>query len=522
MPAMLLIYPPSARCPEPPLGIAKLAGFLRSAGREAMAVDLCLEGVEYLAAMDAAAEEGDAWSAGALKRRGRALSALREPHTYGNPARYGRFVRDLGRALKTATAPWGIEASLADYADSRLSPLKKIDLLAQAARFEENPFFPLFERRIGPLLGGIRDGWVGISICYLSQALCGFALAGYVKSRAPGLKIAMGGGLVSSWLAGAAFEPERDFPRLVDAAVSGPGELWLSELFGIDAASASASPDYGDFRLDDYLAPLHITPYSFSSGCPWKRCSFCPERAEDLPYRGIRAPKAIDELGAIVDASRPGLIHFSDNEVSPLYMRALAEAGFSTPWYGFARFSAALLDEGFCLSLAASGCVMLQLGLESGDQEVLDAMGKGTKIVEIERILANLHAAGVGAYLYVLFGTPTETREGALRTRDFIAARAAQIDFLNLALFNLPAQAEEIRGLSTSGFYDGDLSLYREFDHPEGWNRPQVRRFLSEDFNSVPEIRAITTRTPPVFTSNHAPLFLDRMEPSLREASSKK
>jgi hypothetical protein len=33
---------------------------------------------------------------------------------------------------------------------------------------------------------------------------------------------------------------------------------------------------------------------------------------------------------------------------------------------------------------------MLQLGLESADQEVLDAMGKGTELGEIDRILENL------------------------------------------------------------------------------------------------------------------------------------
>ncbi|MCK7489087.1 MAG: hypothetical protein MZU79_01710 [Anaerotruncus sp.] len=33
-----------------------------------------------------------------------------------------------------------------------------------------------------------------------------------------------------------------------------------------------------------------------------------------------------------------------------------------------------LADEDFCLSLKRSGCAMLKLGIESGDQEVLESI----------------------------------------------------------------------------------------------------------------------------------------------------
>jgi len=65
---------------------------------------------------------------------------------------------------------------------------------------------------------------------------------------------------------------------------------------------------------------------------------------------------------------------------------------------------------------------MLQLGLESGDQAVLDALGKGTRIDEIAKALGNLRGVSIGVYLYVLFGTPVEDRGAAMRTRDFLAS----------------------------------------------------------------------------------------------------
>ena len=66
----------------------------------------------------------------------------------------------------------------------------------------------------------------------------------------------------------------------------------------------------------------------------------------------------------------------------------------------------------------------------------------------------------------------------------------------------------EARHLATKAFYDGDLSLYRDFAHPNGWNRDAVRAFVADEFDAEPAIKAILARNPPVFTSNHAPLFL--------------
>jgi hypothetical protein len=83
-----------------------------------------------------------------------------------------------------------------------------------------------------------------------------------------------------------------------------------------------------------------------------------------------------------------------------------------------------------------------------------------------------------------------------------------RISFLNLAIFNLPASSPEAATLETRDFYDGDLSLYRDFVHPAGWDRDEVRAFIAKEVVGDPAIRKIAARTPPVFTSNHAPFFL--------------
>ena len=110
--------------------------------------------------------------------------------------------------------------------------------------------------------------------------------------------------------------------------------------------------------------------------------------------------------------------------------------------------------------------------------------------------------------MYLIFGTPSETVTEARKTLDFAAQHSGQIDFLNLAIFNLPAYSPEAQDLEVSDFYEGDLSLYRDFLHPRGWKRSLVRQFLDREFKRHPAIASILRKAPPIFTSNHAPFFV--------------
>jgi radical SAM superfamily enzyme YgiQ (UPF0313 family) len=150
---------------------------------------------------------------------------------------------------------------------------------------------------------------------------------------------------------------------------------------------------------------------------------------------------------------------------------------------------------------------MLKLGVESGDQAVLDALAKGVDIGMVSRALKTIHQAGIATYVYLLFGTPAENEASANRTLAFTRDHAAHIDYLNLAVFNLPAHSRDAASLDTREFYAGDLSLYREFVHPQSWNRNRVRPWLSKVFRKQAAIRQILNNDPPYFTSNHAPFF---------------
>ncbi|HQB12809.1 MAG TPA: radical SAM protein [Syntrophales bacterium] len=628
---LVLIHPPVSKPCEPPAGIARLAGYLEAQGVSCDLIDANSEGFRFLfgpalrfeevgspgrrgmypaaegrservkAPGETTAERNltnlDTWTRRAMRNLDRHLRDLRSSPLYSQPDRYRRAIADLGRILACLPYRREVVLGLADYQDGELSPVRSRDLLAAAGHPEKNPFYPYFISGLAPRLAVVAPPLaIGISLNYLSQALCAFAMIGFLRTRHPQTRIVLGGGLVTSWLR----RPHaRDpFDGLVDNLVAGPGEEFLlnlakncgsgiregghhsgggeiwdtmvsrddnrkpaarsiqapaydmtvvhdttaihSDLVSHDAPVSrvcwsdngaasgragladngpgpgwtgaearpevvSSCPDYRAFPGELYLAPGPILPYSAAAGCWWRRCRFCPETAERNPYRPLPAEKVFADLDRLTKEMNPALIHFLDNAMSPALLAALARHPVGVPWYGFARITEQLAAPKFCRRLRDSGCIMLKLGLESGDQRVLDALDKGIDLKTASRVLWSLKAAGIAAYVYLLFGTPAEDREAARRTVEFVAAHSTAIGFLNIALFNLPAFAAAVSGLATRTFSDGDLSLYVDFDHPRGWSRREVRRFLAGEVKRHPAIAAILRRTPPVFTSNHAP-----------------
>ena len=505
---ILLVHPPTAKACEAPGGQARLAGVLRHHGIACRMWDANVEGQLALLNRSAAdcLKATDTWTRRAARRLVDNLSSLRSWDLYANLDRYKRAAADVNRLLAAAARPFGVRLSLTDYEADSLSPTRSADLLQAAAAPEANPFHGWFRERISEILAETNASHIGFSINYLSQALTAFAMIGLIRREYPLLRIVLGGGLITSWMRTPGWC--NPFTDLVDEMISGPGEVPLLALLGKKTDGGHERPDLDGFSPADYLAPGVILPYSASSGCWWGRCSFCPELAEGMPYRPLPPERVTADLRALTMQMKPALIHLLDNALSPALLKALAADPPGAPWYGFTRVTPHLTDPQFCMQLKESGCVMLKLGLESGDQDVLDTLHKGVELRAFAMALKNLKAAGIAAYVYLLFGTPAESLEAARRTLSFVAAHAAEIGFLNLAIFNLPAHGLEGEGLTSAMSYAGDLSLYRPFVHPLGWNRREVRRFLEKEFKKEPAIAAILRRDPPFYTSSHAPFFV--------------
>lgn len=504
---ILLVHPPVAKPCEPPAGIARLSGALVKHGVEHRLLDANIEGLLHLLKMPLPRQNAaDTWTRRAFRNREHNLFNMRDAGLYRNLDRYRKTVRDISRVLSEISPP-GTTVGLANYGHDTLSPIKSEDLLTAAERPELDPFYPYFRSRLEGIFSSKEPPVVGISLNFLSQALSAFAMIGFIKRELPRSKLILGGGLVTSWLK----KPEwkNPFTGLVDHLVSGPGEYKLLSLLGMNPAEKKTQqPNYSTLPREKYLSPGFILPFNASTGCYWNRCAFCPEKAERNPYVAMPPKQVIADLRDLVGILNPVLVHLLDNAISPGLLDALATNNIGVPWYGFARVSPQLKDPYFCAALKESGCVMLKLGIESGDEQVLDAMEKGISVEVSSVVLKNLRKAGIATYVYLIFGTPDEDETSARKTLEFTARHCDSIDFLNLAIFNMPVCGLNDPGIGTSGFYEGDLSLYNNFSHPAGWDRRRVRMFLNNEFRRNPAISAILKNEPPVFTSNHAPFFV--------------
>ncbi len=524
----LLLQPPALKVAEPPLALAILCAHLRARGQQVEAIDSNLEAYLFLLEdgrlKDRCADSSDTALRRALKHRAESLDVLRSA-AGTNFARYNTAVRYLNRLL----ALWNTadeKLTLGDYQHSSLSPFAPEDLERTASGTSPTLFADYFTSRLVPQIEAINPKLIAISINYLHQALPAFELAGLLRRALPDTPLIAGGGLITSWQQ-MIKELQLQLPAF-DHLVFGPGETSLCSLATqsdkpytlADCSDIAFTPDFSFARCADYLSPRPILPLTASRGCYWRKCLFCPEAANPVhPYSAFPNAQLAQTMRELADKHGVNHIQLTDNAIPLNMLRHLADNANllkGIHWFGFVRFEKALEDADFVERLAKSGCKMLQLGLESGSQQVLDRLQKGIRLDAVERILANLRQAGIATFVYIMLGTPGETERDAELTLEFLEKHAAEIGFLNLAIMNMPRASgllenPESYGISATDEIAGDtpLGLYQRFHTDSTWNRASARRFLNQRLLGSAKIKAIVNRTPPLFTSNHALFFAD-------------
>jgi hypothetical protein len=536
---IVLVQPPALKPAEPPLALAVLLAHLTAQGVSALAMDANLDAYLWLLDGDRLATRArgqiDTSLQRALKHRDESLALVRSAAAGRNFARYATAVRYLNRLLAVWDAPSGGERlTLGDYQFPELSPFAPEDLERVASGEFRTLFSEFFQSNLLPRIVVAAPRIIAISINFIHQAIPAFELTGLLRQALPHAVLVAGGGLITSWQ-----DPLRQLALRLspfDHIVFGPGEATLTALaqghapadYALkDAGCIDFVPDFSFARIGEYLSPRPILPLTASRGCYWRKCLFCPEAAAPIhPYRTFPPAGLPALMRSVADAYGISHIQLTDNAVPVKMLKALAEHGGELAginWFGFVRFEAVFEDADFVRGLAQSGCRMLQVGLESGSQQVLDRLGKGVRLESAARILKNLAAAGIASYVYILLGTPGETEADAEMTLAFLEAHASEIGFLNISIMNLPRASglldnPEQYGIAASEPVSADnpLGLYQKFQPENDWDRAAARRFLERRLLGSPLIRAIVNRNPPLFTSNHAIFFAE----SARAASS--
>jgi anaerobic magnesium-protoporphyrin IX monomethyl ester cyclase len=157
-------------------------------------------------------------------------------------------------------------------------------------------------------------------------------------------------------------------------------------------------------------------------GCIFK-CEFCS-------YRTLTPPNALgpDESADIIMQTRvlgnasinvvDATASFPHDRWSAILRELIARGGSPHPIWAFARVTD-INDESASL-MAAAGVKHLFVGQESGDQRILDAMKKGTKITHVRGAVEALAAHGLTASFGFIHGFPGETDETIVHTRRLI------------------------------------------------------------------------------------------------------
>lgn len=149
-----------------------------------------------------------------------------------------------------------------------------------------------------------------------------------------------------------------------------------------------------------------------SRGCPY-RCNWCAKPIWGDSYHCRSARLVAEEMLEIKSRFQPGHLWFADDifALSQQWTLDFADAvealHAQIPFKMQSRCD--LMTRPTVGALRRAGCTEVWMGVESGAQEVLDAMDKGTRLWQVYEARENLCRHGIRACYFLQFGYPGET-----------------------------------------------------------------------------------------------------------------
>lgn len=177
--------------------------------------------------------------------------------------------------------------------------------------------------------------------------------------------------------------------------------------------------DWSSFGTD-FVAPINYMRTARS--CPFS-CTFCnfPVFAGD--HKVASVARIESELRTLHAMGTRYMTFVDDTFNVPLprfkeICRMMIKNRFDFRWVSFFRCSNAD-DEAFDL-MAESGCTAVYLGVESGDQKILNLMNKFARLDKYIAGIGKLNARGIITHCGIIVGFPGETAETAMNSFNFL------------------------------------------------------------------------------------------------------
>lgn len=185
--------------------------------------------------------------------------------------------------------------------------------------------------------------------------------------------------------------------------------------------SQIARPDFSGFPLDSYLLPT--LPIQASRGCRWHRCKFCIHWQTYSHYYQ-RSPKdVVDDMQALSSKHSTRFFHFTDDELAvglgSQVSQEILKRGLQVKWLTYAR-----LEKSFDFEVLSqwhrAGARVMEWGLESASQPVLDLMNKGIEVKDAQPIVDHASRAGLLNKLFCFHNYPGESLDDLKTTIHFL------------------------------------------------------------------------------------------------------
>lgn len=190
------------------------------------------------------------------------------------------------------------------------------------------------------------------------------------------------------------------------------------------------SPTAASYRQ---LPLVHIMT---SRGCP-SRCNFCDRAIFGDRYRARSADNVLAEVDEMIHRYGAREIRFFDDTFTinskrlSVLCEGLKKIRPRLPWTCLTKAESVNLE--MLKMMRDAGCWQVLYGLESGDDRVLETLGKKNTVAMNRQAVAWARKAGLRVRADFLVGSPAETRESLQRTLDF--AKELDIDFAHFNKF---------------------------------------------------------------------------------------
>jgi len=182
--------------------------------------------------------------------------------------------------------------------------------------------------------------------------------------------------------------------------------------------------------LDKYSAPLvKYKPFMTiltSRGCPFK-CTFCYHFPSGRYFRARSSENVIAEFDSIVQLYNAREVDIIDDcfnldiNRTKRICEGLIEKGYNLVWRCSNGIRINFITKELLTLMQKSGCIHIALGVESGDQRILNNIQKGTNLDKVREVFSWCHELGIETTALMMIGNIGENRETIQRSIDFVS-----------------------------------------------------------------------------------------------------